>query len=62
MEMLRKKNHERSEGCKNNARGRKTSTLKRVSSLADVELGRSRINLQREVSSNDDGNGDGDAL
>lgn len=50
MEMLRKKTHKGSEGCKNNARGRKISTLKRVSSLADVELGRSRMNLQREAS------------
>ena len=34
---------------KNNARERKTSTLKRVGSLADVELGRSTMNLQREA-------------
>lgn len=56
MEMLRRKKRgkregsEGSEGCKNNARGRKTSTLKRVSSLADVKLGRSTMNLQREAS------------
>jgi len=50
MEMLRgKKTREGSEGCKNIAKGRKTSTLKRIGSLADVELGRLAMNLQRET-------------
>jgi len=48
-DVAKKKSREESEGCKNNARERKTSTLKRVGSLADVELGRSTMNLQREA-------------
>ena len=48
-DVAEKKTREESEGCKNNARGRKTSTLKRVGSLADVELERSTMNLQREA-------------